>query len=155
MSENVSTTSPMAAGVFTAADMKRRIAEREAARAAEELRHVKEEEAKQKAVIEELHKPFDRSEEQLMQLVMQLISHATDNGKSEVEVYRFPNVMCSDRGRRINNSEPEWETTLEGRPKIAYEFWRDHLRPLGFHLRAQVLEYPGGMPGDIGFFLTW
>jgi hypothetical protein len=155
MSENLSTTSPMAAGVFTAADMKRRIAEREAARAAEELRHVKEEEAKQKAVIEELHKPFDRSEEQLMQLVMQLISHATDNGKSEVEVYRFPNVMCSDRGRRINNSEPEWETTLEGRPKIAYEFWRDHLRPLGFHLRAQVLEYPGGMPGDIGFFLTW
>ena len=155
MSENPSTTQPMAAGVFTAADMKRRIAEREAARAAEELRHMKEQEAKQKAVIEELHKPFDRSEEQLMQLVMQLISHATDNGKSEVEVYRFPNTMCSDRGRRINNSEPDWETTLEGRPKFAYEFWRDHLRPLGFHLKAEVLEYPHGKPGDIGFFLTW
>jgi hypothetical protein len=34
----------MAAGVFSAADMKRRIAEREAARAAEELRHIKEQE---------------------------------------------------------------------------------------------------------------
>jgi hypothetical protein len=22
-------------------------------------------------------------------------------------------------------------------------------------LKAEVLEYPGGMPGDIGFFLTW
>ena len=155
MSENRSITQPTGAGVFTAADMKRRIAEREAARAAEELRQVKEQEAKQKAVIEELHRPFDRSEEQLMQLVMQLISHATDNGQSEVEVYRFPNSMCSDRGRRINNSEPDWETTLEGRPKFAFEFWRDHLRPLGFFLKDEVLEYPGGMPGDIGFILTW
>ena len=155
MSENPSTTQPVAAGVFSAADMKRRLAEREAARAAEELRHLKEQEEKQKAVMEELHKPFDGSEEQLMQRVMQLISHATDNGKSEVEVYRFPNTMCSDRGRRINNSEPDWETTLEGRPKFAYEFWRDHLSPLGFHLKAEVLEYPGGKPGDIGFILTW
>ena len=40
---------------------------------------------------------------------------------------------------------------LEGRPKFAYEFWRDQLRPLGFHLKAEVLEYRGGMPGDIGF----
>jgi hypothetical protein len=29
------------------------------------------------------------------------------------------------------------------------------LRPLGSGLRAEVLEYPGGMPGHIGFFLTW
>jgi hypothetical protein len=50
---------------------------------------------------------------------------------------------------------PNWEETLEGRPKLGYEFWRDHLRPLGFGLRAEVLEYPGGMPGDIGFFLIW
>jgi hypothetical protein len=50
---------------------------------------------------------------------------------------------------------PSWETTLEGRPKFAYEFWHDHLRPLGFNLKAEVLEYPGGMPGDIGFFLSW
>jgi len=72
-----------------------------------------------------------------------------------VQVYRFPNALCSDRGRRINNSEPDWEATLEGRPKAAYEFWHDHLRPLGFHLKAEVLEYPGGMPGDIGLILTW
>ena len=43
----------------------------------------------------------------------------------------------------------------EGRPKAAYEFWHDHLRPLGFHLKAEVLDYPGGMPCDIGFFLSW
>jgi hypothetical protein len=60
--------------------------------------------------------------------------------------HRFPNAMCSDRGRRINNSEPDWETTLESRPKFVYEFWHDHLRPLGFHLKAEVLEYPGACP---------
>jgi hypothetical protein len=40
-------------------------------------------------------------------------------------------------------------------PKAGYEFWRAHLQPLGFGLKAEILEYPGGMLGDIGFFLTW
>lgn len=155
MSENPNTTEPMAAGGFSAADMKLLIAEREAARAAEELRHAKEQVGKQKSVMEEFHKPFDRSPDQLMQMVKQLVTHAAEHGQTEVQVYRFPNAMCSDRGRRINNSEPNWETTLEGRPKLAYEFWHDHLRRLGFHLKAEVLDYPGGMPGDIGFILTW
>src|SRR6516164_6187138 len=129
MSSDHSTTQTAGTGTgtFSAADLKRRMAEREAAKAAE----------------------------QLMQTVMQLVNHAAESGQSEVQVYRFPNALCSDRGRRINNSEPGWETTLEGRPKAAYEFWHDHLRPLGFGLKAEVLEYPGGMPGDIGFFLTW
>jgi hypothetical protein len=142
-------------GTFSAADLKRRMAEREAARAAEELRRMREHEEKQKAVMEEFHKPPERTPDQLMQTVMQLVNHAAENGQSEVQVYRFPNALCSDRGRRINNSEAGWETTLDGRPKAAFEFWHDHLRPLGFGLKAEVLEYPGGMPGDIGFFLTW
>jgi hypothetical protein len=131
------------------------MAEHEAAKAAEEQRHMKEQEEKQRAVMAEFHKPPERTAEQLLQLVMQLVSRAAERGQSEVQVYRFPNSLCSDRGRRINNSEPEWEKTLEGRPKAGYEFWHDHLRPLGFHLKAEVLEYPGGMPGDIGFILTW
>jgi hypothetical protein len=90
-----------------------------------------------------------------MHLIMQLVTQAAERGQTEVQVYRFPNEVCTDRGRRINNSLPDWEQTLEGRPKLGYEFWRDHLRPLGFGLKAEVLEYPGGVPGDIGFFLTW
>ena len=142
-------------GPFSAADIKRRMAERDAAKAAEELRRMREQEEKQKAVMAEFHKPPERTPEQLLHFVQQLVSHAAEAGQTEVQVYRFPNELCSDRGRRINNSEPGWEATLEGRPKAAYEFWHDHLRPLGFHLKAEVLEYPGGMPGDIGFFLTW
>jgi hypothetical protein len=55
MSENRGTTQPTSAGVFSAADIKHRMAERQAAKAAEDLRHVKEQEEKQKAVMEELH----------------------------------------------------------------------------------------------------
>jgi hypothetical protein len=139
------------AGFFSAADIKRRVAQREAEKAAEELRRMKEQQEKQKAVMAEFHAPPDRTPEQLMQLV----TRAAERGETEVQVYRFPNELCTDRGRRINNSEPDWEQTLEGRPKLGYEFWRDHLRPLGFALNAAVLEYPGGMSGDIGFFLSW
>jgi hypothetical protein len=155
MSSDHSATQTTGSGIFSAADLKRRMAEREAAKAAEELRRMREHEDKQKAVMAEFHKPPERTPEQLMQTVMQLVNHAAESGQSEVQVYRFPNELCSDRGRRINNSEPDWEQTLEGRPKAAYEFWHDHLRSLGFGLKAEVLEYPGGMPGDIGFFLTW
>ncbi|HKM73682.1 MAG TPA: hypothetical protein VJX94_27070 [Stellaceae bacterium] len=157
MSSDHSTT-PTAgtgAGTFSAADLKRRMAEREAAKAAEELRRMREHEEKQKAVMAEFHKPPERTPEQLLHFVQQLVDHAAEAGQTEVQIYRFPNELCSDRGRRINNSEPDWEKTLEGRPKLAYEFWHEHLRPLGFGLKAEVVEYPGGMPGDIGFFLTW
>jgi hypothetical protein len=47
MSESRSTTS----GNFSAADLRRRMTEREAAKAAEEMRHMKEQEDKQKAVM--------------------------------------------------------------------------------------------------------
>jgi hypothetical protein len=155
MSESHGTTKPAPASIFSATDIKRRMAEREAQKAAEELRRMKEQEEKQKAVMAEFHAPPDRTPDQLMQLVMQLVNQAAERGQTEVQVYRFPNELCTDRGRRINNSEQGWENTLEGRPKLGYEFWRENLRPLGFGLKAEVLEYPGGMPGDIGFFLTW
>lgn len=154
-SDSRSTTPAAAAAVFSAADLKRRMAEREAAKAAEELRQAKEHEEKQKAVMAEFHRPPDRTPEQLTQQVMQLVNQAAERGQTEVQVYRFPNDLCTDRGRRINNGEPGWEQTLEGRPKAGYEFWHEHLRPLGFGLKAEVLEYPGGMPGDIGLILTW
>src|SRR5271165_779790 len=155
ISEDRNAVQPAGADVFSAAEINRQMAQREAAKAADDVRHAKEQQDKKKALTDELHKPFDRSSNQLMQMVKQLVTHAAGHGQSEVKVYRFPNTMCSDRGRRINSSEPDWDTTLEGRAKFAYEFWHDHLRPLGFHLRAEVLEYPGGIPGDIGFIITW
>ena len=155
MSQGLSTPQSEQADAVSADEIRQRMTAGEAKKAAEKLQEVKEQEEKQKAVIAEFHKPLERTPEQLMHMVMQLVKDAADRGQTEVQVYRFPNLLCSDRGRRINNSDPNLVETLEGRPKFAYDFWNDHLKPLGFHLKAQVIDFPHGMPGDIGFFLTW
>ena len=64
-------------------------------------------------------------------------------------------LCCTDKGRGINNADKDWPETLTGRPRQAYEFWRDHLRPAGYRLKAMIIEWPGGLPGDVGFFLQW
>ena len=155
MAENPGTAQNTAIAAFSADAIRSRMAEAEAQKMAGKSHQKQEQEEKQKAVIEELHKPFGQTPEQLMQKVMELVKHAAESGQSEVQVYRFPNALCNDRGRKINNSEAGWEATLEGRPKAAYDFWHEQLRPLGFHLKAEVLDYPGGMTGDIGFILSW
>ena len=118
MSADRSTTQPAGAGIFSATDLKRRMAEREAAKAAEELRRMQEQEEKQKAVMEEFHKPPARTPDQLMQQVMPLVSQAAERGQSEVQIYRFPNTMCTDRGRRINNSEPIGKRPWRAGPRL-------------------------------------
>lgn len=80
---------------------------------------------------------------------------AAERGEREVLVMRFPSALCTDKGRAINNAEPDWPTTLTGRPRQAYEFWKEHLQPAKYKLRAMIIEWPGGMPGDIAFFLSW
>ncbi|SDT14810.1 hypothetical protein [Bradyrhizobium canariense] len=80
---------------------------------------------------------------------------AAGKGDKEVLVMRFPNALCTDKGRALNNSEKEWPSTLIGRPLQAFEFWRDHLKPQGYGLKAMIVDWPQGLPGDIGFFLTW
>jgi hypothetical protein len=83
------------------------------------------------------------------------IRRAAEQGHHELQVFTFPASFCNDSGRRINNNEPDWPDSLEGFSKHAYEYYASELRPLGYKLRAQVLDYPGGMLGEIGLFLTW
>lgn len=142
-------------GGFSAVSVRHRMVEIEAARAAAEVQHMREQDEKKKALLEEFHKPPARTPDQLRGLVMSLVNRAAERGAKEVEVYRFPSELCTDRGRAINNFEADWDQTLTGRPKFAHDMWREQLKPLGFGLEARVLEYPGGKPGDIGFFLTW
>jgi hypothetical protein len=80
---------------------------------------------------------------------------AASRGETEVLVMRFPSQLCTDRGRAINNAEADWPTTLTGRPKQAYEFWKEHLQPAKYKLRAMIIDWPGGLPGDVAFFLSW
>ncbi len=48
-----------------------------------------------------------------------------------------------------------WETTLTGVPKEIYELRDRQLRPRGYKLRVQIIDFPGGMPGDVGVTLKW
>ena len=55
---------------------------------------------------------------------------------------------------RLGN-EPGWEATLTGIPKEIYDFWKRQLQPRGYHIRYETINYPGGMPGDVGIILSW
>lgn len=139
----------------TAKDLMKKIALREAAKASEAMRALTAEEAEKKELIERFSRPSGVSNDERLQRAAALIKRAADNGKMEVEVGRFPNVLCTDKGRAINQQERGWEQTLTGVPKELYEFWQEFLKPRGYKLKLQVVDFPGGMPGDIGISLSW
>jgi CBS domain-containing protein len=80
---------------------------------------------------------------------------AAEHGLKELMLLRFPSELCSDGGRAINVTEEDWPSTLRAEAAETYLRWQQDLKPRGFHLRASVLDFPGGMPGDIGLFLSW
>jgi len=94
-------------------------------------------------------------EAEKVKLAATVIQRAVRNGLHEVQVYRFPNILCSDRGRAINQQEAGWEKTLNGIPKEIYQLWQDYLQPRGYKISYQIIDFPGGMPGDIGITLSW
>lgn len=87
--------------------------------------------------------------------IMHKIAKAFANGEKELMLFAFPSDLCTDQGRRINNGVEGWEETLPGAARQVWEFWRDDLQPRGFRFFARVINYPGGMPGDIGVFFSW
>lgn len=123
------------------------------------------EQAKAKAFKEEMEKaeqeriktlmmPMEMNEERIGNFMLR-VRQAAERGERQILILRFPSGMCRDSGRAINNAQSGWENTLVGVPEQILHVWQDHLKPLGFHLSAEVLEYPGGVPGDIGLFCRW
>jgi hypothetical protein len=87
--------------------------------------------------------------------VNRAVRRAAEQGHREIQALTFRADYCNDKGRRINNNEPDWPESLEGFAKRAYDFFDAELKPLGFKISVQVLDYPGGMPGNIGMILKW
>ena len=73
----------------------------------------------------------------------------------EAMVYSFPSDLCTDGGRAINNSDPDWPDTLQGKAKEMYDTFKARIQPQGYKLKAMIINFPGGVPGDVGFFLNW
>lgn len=88
-------------------------------------------------------------------MVRRVVASAVAEGKLEALVYSFPSSLCSDGGRAINNAEADWPGTLQGKAREFYERYEKFGRPQGYHLKAMVINFPGGIPGDIGLFLNW
>ena len=152
----MSTTSALSDVLPTAKQVMEQLALVEAEKASEALRQQAKADAEKKALMDRLSKPSGVSDEDRMKRAAAIIQRAMKNGLTEVEVTRFPNTLCTDKGRAINNGlEAGWEDTLTGLPKELYKFWDQHLRPRGYKLRYQVVDFSGGVPGDIGITLKW
>lgn len=111
-----------------------------------------EEERLQKFTADFLHEHVN---EQEIAMVRSLVANAVRDGKMEAMVYSFPSDLCTDSGRAINNADPKWHETLQGKAKEFFDRYQTLAKPQGYRLKAMVINYPGGMPGDIGFYLNW
>ena len=139
----------------TADDLMKKIAEAEAQKASEYVAQQAKVAAEKKALLDQFLKPSGVSDEERQKRAAAVIKRAVDKGLTEIQVITFPNVLCTDGGRAINQAEPGWENTLTGLPKELFEFWQKYLKPRGFKLRCQIVDWTGGKPGDIGITLAW
>ena len=139
----------------SALDNRKKSAEMEAEKAAEYMRRRNAAEDEKKQLVDRLSKPTGVSDEERMTRAAAIINRAVSNGLTEVEVVRFPNSMCTDKGRAINQQEHGWEETLTGLPKELYQFWKAHLEPKGYKIKYQIADWPNGMPGDVSITLMW
>lgn len=138
-----------------ATQIRKEAALKEAEKAQEYTRLAAAAEAEKRALIDRLSRPSGKSEEEKIKLASTIIQRAVRNGLTEVQVYRFPNSLCTDRGRAINQQEKGWENTLTGIPKEIFQLWTDYLKPRGYRIRYQIIDFPGGVPGDIGITFSW
>jgi hypothetical protein len=83
------------------------------------------------------------------------VRKAAESGDRERMAFSFPSSFCTDGGRAINNFDPSWPETLTGFAKQAYEYFETKLKPNGYKMRMQIINYPGGVPGDVGVFIGW
>ena len=136
-------------------ELQAKIALAEAAKASQALKAQQAEDTAKAALFERLSKPSGLSDDDIMDKANAVISRAAENGLMSVQVYRFPNHLCTDNGRAINQQEAGWENTLTGHAKEIYEFWKRRLQPLGYRIGYSITDYPGGMPGDVRITLRW
>jgi len=138
---------------LSAADMRRRMAEIQLAKEAEadaKRRRLEEEHAAQlKEFLEGSVTDADLARIRTRATV------AIENGQVEIEILRFSSDLLSDGGRALNNYEDGWPNTLRGKAAAYYALYLERAKPLGYKLNARILSYPGGMPGDVGMYLSW
>ena len=141
--------------ILSAKELIAKIAKVEGEKASKAMKAHEAAEAEKQALLDRLARPSGLSDDEVMEKAAIIVNRAVENGMTSVQVFRFPNHICTDNGRAINQVEEGWENTLTGVPKEIFEFWKRQLKPRGYHIRYEIIDYPGGMPGDVGIFLSW
>lgn len=90
-----------------------------------------------------------------LDVIMRRCADAARRGATKLVVLTFPAELLEDHARRINQEEPDWPTTLAGRAKAFYRFFKSRLEPLGYRLEAKVIGYEDGVPSTVAFVLDW
>jgi CBS domain-containing protein len=124
--------------------------------AAEAAARTEEKRAREKATIDLIRRlAAETLSEKEWHEMIGLAKTAAERGEKDYQLMRFPSKLLSDGGRMVNVPDPDWPTTLRGKPADLFERWQNELKPRGFGLSARILEFPGGFPGDVGLTLTW
>src|SRR3954466_1647130 len=113
--------------------------------------------ASAKVEFDKLHEAFNAREAQpeALERIAALVRKTVDMGEKQALVLRFPSDWLADQGRAITNHDKNWHEKLDGFARRAYDFFKKELEPRGFQIRAAIIDWPDGMPGDVGFFLQW
>lgn len=146
------TTDPTAMQI-SAEQLRMQILEKELEKAAQAEKAAAAEQAKLAAFTQYFLTSHVSEEEKAM--VRRLVLNAVKDGKMEALVYSFPSLLCTDQGRAINSNAPDWPRTLQGKAKEFYDRFETLAKPQGYRLKAMIINFPGGVPGDVGFFLNW
>ena len=112
------------------------------------------EEAEERAARAFEFKTQTLSHEEYIDMVARIL-RAAEHGREEIVAMRFPATLCSDHGRAIGAAEPDWPETLPLKARSFVDHWEQQEKAMGYHLKAQILDYPGGLPGDVGLILDW
>jgi hypothetical protein len=88
-------------------------------------------------------------------MIRRVVRSAVKEGRTQAMVYSFPSRLCTDGGRAVNNADKAWPSTLQGKAKELYDRYLEVAKPQGYKLKATIIDFPGGMPGDVGLFLDW
>ena len=141
--------------ILNAQELRKKIAIAESEKASLAFKLHQQAEAEKKALLDKMSRPSGLSDDEIVEKAAVIVNRAVENGLTSVQVFRFPHTLCSDNGRAINQAEEGWEKTLTGVPKEIYDFWQRQLKSRGYHIRYEIIDYPGGMPGDVGIILSW
>lgn len=142
-------------GILSPRDLKRLRDELETAKLQETLARRRKEEGEEAALERAFMERDIETGPKALERLNVMVRRAVEQGKDEVQVLRFPAKFCLDHGRAINNFDEDWSKSLTGVALKAHDAFKQHLEPLGYKLRAQVLNYPDGQLGEVGLFLSW